>query len=270
MPFKVRPNPNAILDVFEHIGVTSSSNHNGDASVPNATLPNTMIDIGLPMDSLDFAQLGGFRVHGFEARKYAYNQVLRRVEQLKLQHLITIHHTALSNCSNQTMELFDADDSSSLLKTAILGDRAGAEREKYERRGRKKEIVSLQQLDDFVTNAVGIKIDTQGWEPEIFVGAPILLSEHPERGPFVVLTEYCFYMRPLSELQLGPRLLDGLGYSCYFLPHEREVNPRPATSLENLTDYCHDLLCIRSPAWNFTSTTTTNSTTTMTQTTTTQ
>ncbi|KAL7559645.1 hypothetical protein ACA910_006244 [Epithemia clementina (nom. ined.)] len=248
LPLNVCPSPNAILDVFKHIGVMSHSYPNGEGTV-TTPVPNTVIGIGLPTNLLDYAQKG-FWVQGFEACKSAYNQVLEEVEHHKLQHLITIHHTALSNRSNQTMEIFDADDSSSLLKTVILGGGTKAKRHKFKSRGQKKEIVSLQKLDDFVTNAVGLKIDTQGGEPEILMGAPILLSEHPERGPFVILTEYCFYMLPLLELQLGLCLLHGLGYSCYYLTHTADQKPQPA--LETLTDYCGDLLCIRSPAWKFT------------------
>ncbi|KAL7559647.1 hypothetical protein ACA910_006245 [Epithemia clementina (nom. ined.)] len=138
LPLNVCPSPNAILDVFKHIGVMSHSYPNGEDTV-TTPVPNTVIDIGLPTNLLDYAQKG-FRVQGFEARKSAYNQVLEQVELRKLQHLITIHHTALSNCSNQTMEIFDVDDSSSLLKTVILGGGAKAERQKFESRGQKRKL----------------------------------------------------------------------------------------------------------------------------------
>ncbi|KAL7573154.1 hypothetical protein ACA910_018818 [Epithemia clementina (nom. ined.)] len=243
MPFQVpRHNAKAIVHVLQYLGVTSGSNVDGDA-----TSPNTIIDIGLPQESLSFAQ-SGYRVHAFEARQRAYNQVKQAIEKRNLQHLITLHHTALSNCSNQTTEIFDASDSSSLLESAVIH---GPELTKFNRGGQKKEVVPLEVLDSFVTDAVAMKIDTQGVEPEIFMGAPKLLSENHEKGPFVIITEYCYRMRPLSELLLGPRLLHGLGYTCHFFPNEQ-----PAATLENLKNYCHDFLCVRSPAWNFTQTTT--------------
>ena len=235
MPFPVnrKDHTEAILQILRYLGV-----------VPAPT--TTIIDIGLPMESLKFAR-NGYHVQAFEARLSGYNQVKRKIEEAHLDHLITLHQTALSNCSNQTAEIYDANDSSSLLESAVNKSRT-PEVKKFERTGRRKEKVTLNRLDSFVTDAVAMKIDTQGAEREIFMGSPQLLRDNPKTGPFVIFTEFCFRFRPHNELMEGLHLLRGLGYTCYFYQ-----SGRTDVDMLQFFNYCGDFMCIRSPKWNFTS-----------------
>eukprot|EP00978_Attheya_sp_CCMP212_P008379 scaffold19730_cov40-Attheya_sp.AAC.1 len=78
---------------------------------------HTIIDIGLPKESLIFAA-NGYSTQSFEARKSAYGEVKQLVKERGLGHLIHLHHAALSNMTGTT-QIYDADDSSLLLESAI-------------------------------------------------------------------------------------------------------------------------------------------------------
>eukprot|EP00978_Attheya_sp_CCMP212_P008380 scaffold19730_cov40-Attheya_sp.AAC.2 len=64
------------------------------------------------------------------------------------------------------------------------------------------ESVPLHQLDTYVTSAVGMKIDTQGVEPEIFMGAERLLTSRAG-APLVIFMEHCSRLRPIPDLLCG-------------------------------------------------------------------
>jgi FkbM family methyltransferase len=235
-------NDRAMLEMLKHLGI-QSQNH-----VP---MYYTLVDIGLPFESLMFAS-SGFVVHAFEARADGAAQVQKEIDTKNLQNMITLHHTALSNITNTTLDLYDASDSSSLLESAVEG---GPERRKFMRSGRKKETVPVNILDAFVnqtfqpesqqnTIVVGIKIDTQGSEPEILMGAENLLTAgltDPRLGPFVIIMEYCSRLRDFYELSVGPHLLRGLGFACY--------SRKDPSKIDIDSEFCGDIVCIRHTNW---------------------
>jgi hypothetical protein len=144
-----------------------------------------------------------------------------------LRSRVHLHRTALSNYTGTT-ELFDAATSSSLLKGAVVN--GAIEERKFLRSGQRVEVVPVTTLDDHfrslassrsngdsspVLSVVGMKIDTQGVEPEILMGAQSILG-NPASRPRVVVIEYFTRFRAFDELSVGLRLLIGLGYYCYY------------------------------------------------------
>eukprot|EP00568_Trieres_chinensis_P005172 CAMPEP_0183300522 /NCGR_PEP_ID=MMETSP0160_2-20130417/6927_1 /TAXON_ID=2839 ORGANISM="Odontella Sinensis, Strain Grunow 1884" /NCGR_SAMPLE_ID=MMETSP0160_2 /ASSEMBLY_ACC=CAM_ASM_000250 /LENGTH=322 /DNA_ID=CAMNT_0025462961 /DNA_START=48 /DNA_END=1016 /DNA_ORIENTATION=+ len=219
---KKRRNDLIILEILHHLGIGS-----------NGTNELTIIDIGLPSESLTFAR-EGFHVEAFEARKEGFQQIASKIVDQDLSGLINLHNVALSNQTGK-MEIFDADDSSSLLESAITG---GPEKAKLAKTGGRKEEVQLELLDNFVTSAVAMKIDTQGVEPEIFMGSEKLLRSR-SRGPMLILMEYCNRLRPLEELVRGVHLLHGLGFTCHLL------GIQDSFELMKNTKFCGDFICTR-------------------------
>jgi hypothetical protein len=162
-----------------------------------------------------------------------------------LQDHIALYHTALGNVSNVTMSMYNALVSCSVLSCAVQSKK---EKPKFEKSGQTMETVLMEQLETFLfgndnnntttTNAaaptttekspsaqqqqqqriVAMKIDTQGVEPEIFMGSRQLLTSSSTSSsspsPFVIVTEYCTRLRVYEELSIGPHLLRGLGYTC--------------------------------------------------------
>jgi hypothetical protein len=189
----------------------------------------TVIDIGLPTESITFAT-SGYLVQAFEARVRGYAEVSERLQALEapIRRRIQLHHAALSNFTGTT-DLFDAEDSSSLLRGAV--ENFSAEKVKFERTGGRVETVPVTTLDHhfrslaasrdddaapaLAASVVGIKVDTQGAEPEIFMGAESILSD-PATRPRAIVMEYCARLRPFDDLSAGLHLLIGLGYSCYY------------------------------------------------------
>lgn len=232
-------NDKAIVKILKHYKLTPSS----DPKHNNLTI----IDIGLPSESILFATQG-YTVEAFEARTEGIKRVQNGYSQhpLHVQERIHLHHTALSNVSNTTLQIYDANDSSSLLESAVQSKK---EKPKFEQYGQRMETVQVEQLDSFLTTptttvVVAIKIDTQGVEGEIFMGSQQLLSpskQHPP--PKVIVTEYCTRLRPYLELRVGIHLLDGLGYTCYLRP--TAAFPQPLV-LDETMDYCGDFVCLHS------------------------
>lgn len=227
MPFQV-PGANelAILAVLKHYNVDPK----------NSSQKLTIIDIGRPTESVDFAK-SGYYTESFEARAKGVEEVQKFVsnESDDVQHRIHLHHTALSNVSNTTLEIFDANDSSSLLESAIGGKQ---EKRKFARTGGRKETVPVNVMDSYLQpdhRVVAMKIDTQGVEPEIFMGSNNLF--HQQSSFMVIATEYCARMRDYDALILGPHLLNGLGFKCYLKRAQKLV-------LDAKSDFCGDFLCI--------------------------
>lgn len=194
----------------------------------------TLVDVGLPTESLTFVR-HGYSVHGFEPRESAFNEVSRKITLLELDHLIILHNVALGNHSGQS-ELWLAMDSSSLLESAI---RIGPEKGKFKISGGKIIRTRIERLDTYVRDAAGMKLDTQGTEPELLMGAEYLLT-NKTNAPKVILMEYCSRLRPFESLEGGPHLLRALGYTCY-------VRNREPFALDKNTTFCGDLIFLQSP-----------------------
>ena len=221
-------NADIILSFLDLIGVVPA-------------MENVIVDIGLPSESFKFAEKG-FSTESFEARQAAFEDINQKRKEMgnNAGDLIHLHNVALSNQSG-TAQFFDAADSGSLLETAVIGETALPEKKKFVRSGSRMENVTLARLDSFATKAVAMKIDTQGAEPEIFMGAEKLFRRTDE-GPFIIVTEFCSRLRPMKELLIGIHLLRGLGYKC----HSREKEQEPFILNED-TQYCDDFVCTRLP-----------------------
>jgi hypothetical protein len=275
MPFTVSlKNNEAIIQILKHYHIDPLAKKQQQQKLQQQNYHYTIIDIGLPSESILFAQHGYF-VHAFEARKEGIQRVQNGISQslpFTLQQHIILHHTALSNVSNTTMDMYDASDSSSLLSSALQGKQ---EKEKFEKFGQTIEKVQVEQLDTFLfptttsttttqttssttttttplTRIVAMKIDTQGLEPEIFMGSRQLLtttttgssSSSSSSPPLVIVTEYCTRLRVYEELSVGPHLLRGLGYTCYIRPQGKSIKP---LTLSPQLNYCGDFVCIHYP-----------------------
>jgi hypothetical protein len=231
--------------------------------------------LGLPSESILFAK-SGYYVYAFEARQEGIQRVQNAMaKQLptNLQDHITLYHTALGNVSNVIMSMYNALDSSRLLSSAVQSKK---EKPKFEKFGQTMETVHVEQLDTFqfgndynnlITNnaaaptttekspsaqqqqpqqqrIVAMKIDTQGVEPQVFMGSRQLLastSSSSSPPPLVIVTEYCTRLRVYEELSIGPHLLRGLGYTCYLRPTVTFSQP---LMLSPQLDYCGDFVCI--------------------------
>ena len=224
-------NDQAIIEILEHYGVKSQVHKK-----------LTIIDIGLPTESITFAK-HGYLTESFEARTKGIKEVNDAIAQepISVQEHIHLHHSALSNVSNTTLEIFDANDSSSLLESAVS---SWPETRKFQKHGGKKETVPVNLLDSFIgpdqEEVVAMKIDTQGVEPEIFMGSYNLFHQQPSL--VLVLTEYCARLRPYDELSQGPHLLNGLGFKCYIKANGQET-PSPFV-LDQNAKFVGDLVCI--------------------------
>jgi FkbM family methyltransferase len=240
LPFQFASSSNdqRLLELLKLMGI------GGPSTNPSAP-PGTIIDIGLPHESITFAK-AGFETQSFEARQEGYNTILSALSQedVSVQSRVHLHHTALSNYTGTT-EIFDAEDSSSLVKGAVVnGD---PEKVKFLRQGERVETVTVTTLDNHFrslissTSVVGIKIDTQGVEPEIFLGAQSILGNSATR-PRAIVTEYCSRFRPFEELSVGMHLLIGLGYACYYADESEEEIVVTAES-----GFCSDFYCTHEP-----------------------
>jgi hypothetical protein len=245
-----------LLQILQHLGVEPAAGA-------------TIVDVGLPAESITFAA-AGYRVQAFEARQDGYHNILRRIKKdlgrdEAAQKRIQLHHIALSNYTGTT-EIFYAKDSSSLLKGAVLN--GPKEKAKFLGSGRRVETVPVTTLDNYfrslpassggdaaaaaaaappvlAASIVGMKIDTQGVEPEIFMGAQGLLAD-PNTRPRAIVTEYCTYLRPFDELSVGLHLLIGLGYTCYY--HQgNKFNLGESTVITPETVFEGDLHCTHRP-----------------------
>ena len=189
---------------------------------------STFIDIGLPTESIYFAN-AGYKSEAFEARKDGYDDVKKMIDGQGLQKQITLHNVALSNYSGET-KIYEARDSSSILKSAVD---IGPELQKRTEEGMKETIVKVAPLDEFITRADAMKIDTQGVEPEIYMGAKNVLNSGL---PFPILMEYCSRLRNFKELSVGVHILQGMGYRCY---------ARQAFTLDEHAEFCGDFYCAK-------------------------
>jgi FkbM family methyltransferase len=225
----------------------------------------TVVDVGLPVESIGLAR-AGYRVQAFEARRSGYEQVLERLDRdlrgRALRGRVQLHRAALSNYTGAT-EIYDASTSSSLLEGAVAN--GAIEEKKFDKEGRRTETVPVTTLDDHFRSlaseaknagaaaaaaavvVVGMKVDTQGVEPEIFMGARSLL-EDPARRPLAIVFEYCTRLRPFDELSVGLRLLLGLGYECYY-PRGNALSRKHGASavVTEDTEVCSDFYCTSEP-----------------------
>lgn len=188
----------------------------------------TFVDVGLPTESLRFAD-AGHRCEAFEPRTEGYESVKKKVEERGLQNLITLHRLGLSNSTGQ-IKIYEARDSSSIIESAV---KVGPELEKRGEEGMKETMVDIAPLDDFVSEADAMKIDAQGAEPEIIMGAQKVLTS----GLHVpIVMEYCARFRRFEELSVGVYILHGLGYQCY---------ATEAFVIDEKSDFCGDLQCTK-------------------------
>lgn len=219
LPFEARKTPaEAVLDLLCLSGAP-------------AGFQAIIVDVGLPEEAQLFKKFG-HKVVGFEARK---TQAERLRTQFREDSNVKIVHSALSNYSGDTV-LFDAKDSASLLQTAVAGRLNSPESRKWQGTGRLEETVPVNTLDQFVHECDALKVDVQGSEPEVLMGAHDVFC-HSSRSP-VVYMEYCTRLREKNELMIGLHLLRGLGYNCYWSKPDFEY-------VTESFNFCGDLYCTR-------------------------
>ena len=192
-------------------------------------IPSKIIDIGLPGESIYFAEKGHQSV-AFEAREEGFKSIKAAIESKGLSDRIKLHHTALSNFTGH-MKIYDARDSSSLFKSAVD---VGPELKKRSEEGMRETDVHVSTLDAYIDSADAMKIDTQGAEPEIFMGAEKVFTSGM---PFPLIMEYCTRLRDFPELEIGLHILRGLGYQCY---------ARQDLTISKDSSFCGDFYCAKS------------------------
>jgi FkbM family methyltransferase len=241
VPFEQKANDLRLLQLLNYLSLE-------DPSIdPIASPGATVIDIGLPTESMTYAK-AGYQVQAFEARQQGYDLVMGFLNQLNATERgrVHLHRTALSNYTGTT-DIFDANDSASLLKGAVVN--GGVEEQKFIRHGGRMETVPVTTLDQHFrslaspSSVVGMKVDTQGVEPEIFMGAQSLLG-NPAAQPRAIAMEYCTRFRPFEESSVGVHLLIGLGYTCYY---EQGTNHGASLVITAETYFEGDLYCTNVP-----------------------
>jgi hypothetical protein len=100
-----------------------------------------------------------------------------------------------------------------------------------------------------------MKVDTQGVEPEIFMGSRQLLtittagsssSTSSSSPPLVIVTEYCTRLQVYEELSIGPHFLRGLGCTCY-RRSQGYIQPTFIDFVTPIEVLCGDFVCIHYP-----------------------
>jgi hypothetical protein len=114
--------------------------------------PGMIIATGLPTEAAYFAK-DGYRVQAFEARQKGYDQVFEHLSQLSApkRSRVQLHQLALSN-NTGTTEIFDAEDRSSLLKSAVEEHELALK--KFERTGNRRETVPVTTLDHHFRSSI--------------------------------------------------------------------------------------------------------------------
>lgn len=97
----------------------------------------------------------------------------------------------------------------------------------------RESIVPVSTLDAFVQSADAMKIDTQGTEPEIFMGAEKVFTSGK---PFPLIMEYCSRLRNFAQLEIGVHISRGLGYQSY---------ARKQFTLSEESNFCGDFYCAK-------------------------
>lgn len=157
-------------------------------------------------------------------------------------------HAAVSNRTGMA-DFYLAHDSSSLIKSAVKG---GTELDRWKSTNMATESVPVIQLDNYVRRCDAMKLDTQGNEPEILMGAESILTGSPDGLP-VIYYEYCTHLRDVNELNTGIHLLRGLGYTCYtwytedLVGAERLRRPDPRITVDRDAAFCGNIVCTRAP-----------------------
>ena len=151
----------------------------------------------------------GFQVVAFEARKSEYSSIVAATQ--RFEHVEVVHAAVTDRSGPVTFNM--AQDSSSLLKSAVEG-----EREAPKAQSEREQQVTVQgvTLDEIAAERglrIGfIKIDVQGAEYNVLRGAVQILR----RDKPVVNFEYCTPGR-LTAATESPRVLapmERLGYEC--------------------------------------------------------
>lgn len=142
-------------------------------------LPGIVIDIGANGGhETKLALTNGRKVLAIECLSSAYADLLKRFGAI--HSVVLLHVCAGAHTSVRTLHL--ADDSSSLIANNIA---SGPERQKALRSHNKlrnnREMIVTVPLDDLVDNSTQvamIKMDVQGFEPQVMQGAANIIQRH--------------------------------------------------------------------------------------------
>lgn len=203
---------------------------------------NVIVDVGLPTEAALFSQ-HGYRTFGFEASTETAKRLQKNFADDNKTEIV---HAAVSNRTGMA-DFYLAHDSSSLSKSAV---EVGTELNKWKSTNMATESVPLVQLDNHVRRCDAMKLDAQGNEPEILMGAQSILTGSADGLP-VIYYEYCTYLRDVAELNTGVHLLRGLGYTCYSLEDFGGAGRLGRTDLSSRITvdrdvaYCGNIVCTR-------------------------
>jgi FkbM family methyltransferase len=203
---------------------------------------NVIVDVGLPTEASVFSR-HGYRTFGFEASSSTAKYLQKMFGD---DNNTVIVHAAVSNRTGMA-DFYLAHDSSSLSKSAVG---AGVELDKWKSTAMATESVPVVALDNHVKRCDAMKLDAQGNEPEILMGAESILTGSADGLP-VIYYEYCTYLRDVTELHTGLHLLRGLGYVCYSVEDfgqagrlgRADVSVRIRVDLD--LQYCGNVVCTR-------------------------
>lgn len=186
----------------------------------------------------------GFKVYAFEPEQKNFAQLERTVARLKLTGRVEPLHAAVG-ATDGTVELWHND--------SHHGDhRIATDRLKERTPGARPLTVPLVSLDRFaqergITSSVRfVKIDVQGYEPQVLEGMQALLAANPK---LVIAMEYM--PQAIADLGFEPQALlerlTGAGFSLHALGQDGSASPfdvrRPDAWLAD-RGYV-DLLCWR-------------------------
>ena len=110
------------------------------------------------------------KVYAFEPDKTNFEILKKNIKANNLKNVVTVN-AAVGN-KNETKMLYKSEDN--------LGDHKLYDNFQFSKSNFQKEKVKIIKLDDYLKNQKIdlIKIDTQGWEPEVINGAKGLIEEN--------------------------------------------------------------------------------------------
>ena len=170
---------------------------------------NTFFDIGANVGSYSVlaAITNDVNVHAFEPNSILFDIILKNIKINNLQDKLTAHHCALGE-KNGYVRIINQGLLTHIIETNCVNS----------------EKVELKCLDDIIDSANIMKIDVEGYEEKVLIGAEKLLN-NPNLNAIIV--EMTVNNRYGSSYQKVHAILSKFGYNPFsYDPINRQLNKR--------------------------------------------
>jgi len=167
------------------------------------------IDVGANIGAFSImaAKMGAKKVYAFEPVKETYELLKENIRLNKLGSIIKPYNCAVSNETEKTVTIY----------YKFAGDMAASLHPHFKPGKKKKQKVKVSRLDDVGKSVDFIKIDAEGSERAILIGAQRLLAKHK---PHLMLSAY---HRKNDKTELPKAIYQGCkDYSCKVIKRDNE------------------------------------------------